>query len=70
MNVKFIMHISYQVLLIEQTKEDREFGACNTCVTREVDAGLLVEKQEENMPIASYSHWLVDNIEMVCKGMV
>jgi hypothetical protein len=56
MDVKFIIHISYQLLLIEQAKEDRKFGACTTCVTRELDAGLLVERQEENMPIASYAH--------------
>jgi len=65
-----MMHISYQVLLFEQIKEDRNFWTCTTCVTREVDAGLLVGKQEGNTPIASHAHCLEDNIEMGCNGMV
>jgi len=51
-----MMHISYQVLLVEQIKQDRKAGAYTTCVTREVDAGLMVGKQEGSMPIASHAH--------------
>jgi len=52
----FMMHISYHVLLVEPTKQDRKVGACTPCVTRVVDAGLLVGKQEGSMPIASRAH--------------
>jgi len=50
-----MMHISYRILLAEQIKQDRKAGVCTTCVTREVDAGLLVGKQEGSMPIASHA---------------
>jgi hypothetical protein len=39
-------------------------------VRRDADAGLLVEKREGNMPIASHAHSLEDNIEIDSKDMV